>query len=52
MDNINKYHASLTELAFEDSEIRMLMNEIQEAKNIIELGDALCFLQWFYDETT
>ena len=52
MDNINKYHASLTELAFKDSEVRISMNKIREANNIIELGDALPLLQWFYDEPT
>ena len=30
MDNIKKYHASLTELAFKDSEERISVNKIQE----------------------
>ena len=52
MDNINRYHASLTELAFKDSEVRISVNKIREANNIIELSDALPLLQWFHDEPT
>ncbi|CAB3992085.1 Hypothetical predicted protein [Paramuricea clavata] len=52
MDNISKQHASLTELAFEDSEVRTSVNKIREANNIVELNDASPLLQWFYDEIT
>ena len=52
VDKISKYHTSIVEMAFEDSEKRVSTGKLRASENIYQLVGATSLLQWFYDESS
>ena len=52
VEGMAKKHATLEQLAFEDSDVHKSVIAVRSTENIIELSSATKLLQWFYDEGT
>ncbi len=52
VEEMAKKHATLEQLALEDSDVHKSVTAARSTENIIDLSSATKLLQWFYDEGT